>query len=86
MIAVIWRSDSWPGGSHVIHGSIDYRYRIFQIFYDTGAIWDRPQDREQKQSIGVGVKGFKKECFQLAVAFPLRSGHVDPVFYAGMNF
>jgi outer membrane protein assembly factor BamA len=74
------------GGSHVIHGSIDYRYRIFQIFYDTGAVWDRPQDREQKQSVGVGVKGFKKECFQLAVAFPLRAGHAEPVFYAGMNF
>ncbi len=74
------------GGSHVVHGSIDYRYRIFQIFYDTGAIWDKPEDREQKQSIGVGVKGFKKECFQLAVAFPLRAGHADPIFYAGMNF
>ncbi|MBZ5603373.1 MAG: BamA/TamA family outer membrane protein [Acidobacteriia bacterium] len=74
------------GGTHMIHGSIDYRYRIFQIFYDTGAIWDRPQDREQKQSVGVGVKGFKKECFQLAVAFPLRAGHADPIFYAGMNF
>ena len=74
------------GGSHVIHGSIDYRYGIFQIFYDTGAVWDRAQDREQKQSVGVGVKGFKKECFQLAVAFPLRAGHAEPVFYAGMNF
>ena len=74
------------GGSHVLHGSIDYRYRIFQIFYDTGAVWDKPQEREQKQSVGVGVKGFKKECFQLAVAFPLRAGHADPIFYAGMNF
>ncbi len=74
------------GGSHVIHGSIDYRFRIFQIFYDTGAVWDKPQEREQKQSVGVGVKGFKKECFQLAVAFPLGAGHVDPIFYAGMNF
>jgi hypothetical protein len=71
------------GGSHVVHGSIDYQYRIFQVFYDTGAVWDRPQDREQKQSVGVG---FKKECFQLAVAFPLRAGHADPIFYAGMNF
>ena len=74
------------GGTHVIHGSIDYRYRFFQVFYDTGAVWDNPQDREQKQSIGVGVKGYKKECFQLAVAFPLRAGHADPIFYAGMNF
>ncbi len=74
------------GGSHVIHGSIDYRFRFVQVFYDTGAVWDNPRDREQKQSVGVGVKGFKKECFQLAVAFPLRGGHVDPIFYAGMNF
>jgi hypothetical protein len=29
------------GGSRVIHGSVDYRYRFFQVFYDSGAIWDR---------------------------------------------
>ena len=44
---------------------------------------DRAQERDPKQSVGVG---FKKECFQLAVAFPLRTGRTDPVFYAGMNF
>jgi hypothetical protein len=71
------------GGSRMIHGSIDYRYRVFQAFYDTGAVWDRPDEREQRQSVGVG---FKKENFQLAVAFPLRAGRVDPIFYAGMNF
>ncbi len=71
------------GGSHVVHGSVDYRYRVLQVFYDTGAVWDRAEDREQKQSVGAG---FKKEKFQLAVAFPLRAGHVDPIFYAGMNF
>jgi outer membrane protein assembly factor BamA len=71
------------GGSHMVHGSVDYRYRVVQVFYDTGAVWDRPEEREQKQSVGVG---FKKDVFQLAVAFPIRSGHVDPIFYAGMNF
>jgi outer membrane protein assembly factor BamA len=71
------------GGSHVAHGSIDYNYRIFQVFYDAGAIWDTAAQREPKQSIGAG---FKKEGFQLAVAFPLRAGRADPVFYAGMNF
>jgi hypothetical protein len=71
------------GGSRVVHGSINYVYRKFQAFYDAGAIWDRPQDREAKQSAGVGLKA--NRC-QLAVAFPFRSGHVDPVFYAGMNF
>jgi hypothetical protein len=71
------------GGSHMVHGSIDYRYGFLHVFYDTGAVWDRGQDREQKQSLGAG---FKVEAFQLAVAFPMRAGHAEPVFYAGLNF
>lgn len=71
------------GGSHVIHGSVDYGFRVLQVFYDAGAIWDRAQNRAPKQSAGVG---FKKEAFQLAVAFPIREGRVDPIFYAGMSF
>jgi Omp85 superfamily domain len=71
------------GGSRVVHGSVDYAYRFFQFFYDTGAVWDHPTDRQRRQSAGAG---FKKENFQLAVAFPLRAGRIDPVFFAGMNF
>jgi Omp85 superfamily domain len=71
------------GGSRVIHGSITCAYRWLQGFYDSGAVWDQPQQRQKKQSAGAG---FKAEKFQLAVAFPLQMGHVDPVFYAGMNF
>jgi len=71
------------GGSHMVHGSIDYTYRWVQAFYDAGAIWDRADEREPRQSLGLGLK---KDNFQLAVAFPVRAGHADPVFYAGMNF
>jgi hypothetical protein len=71
------------GGSHIVHGSIDYGFHWLQVFYDTGAIWDTPQERAQKQSVGTG---FKKDGFQLAVAFPLRSARVEPIFYAGLNF
>ena len=71
------------GGSHVLYGSVEYRYSVFQTFYDMGAIWDKPSERAPHQSVGVG---FKKECFQLAIAFPIRAGRVDPIFYAGMNF
>lgn len=71
------------GASRMVTGSIDYGYRFFQVFYDTGAVWDRVQDREQKQSLGAG---FRKSHFQLAVAFPVRSGRPDPIFYSGMNF
>ncbi len=71
------------GGSHMVHGSIDYSYSGFLVFYDTGAVWDVPAQREQKQSLGAGCK---KGGFQLAVAFPVKSGAPNPVFYAGMNF
>jgi len=72
------------GGSRMMHGSVDFRFDRVQVFYDTGAVWDAGQNREQKQSVGVGFC-FKRGV-QLAVAFPLRAGHIDPVFYAGMNF
>jgi len=71
------------GGSRMAHGSVEYRYRYFQIFYDAGAVWDRGQDPTPRNSVGVGLR---KDGFSLAVAFPLKDGRVDPVFIAGMNF
>jgi hypothetical protein len=72
------------GASHVIHGSIEYSYRGLLLFYDTGAIWNKPAEREQKNSLGIGFRS--KDGFQLAVAFPVRNGAVDPVFYIGAGF
>src|SRR5258706_3034621 len=72
------------GGSRAIHASVDYHFDILTVFYDTGAVWAQPQNREQKQSVGAGFN-FKKG-FQLAAAFALRAGHIEPIFYAGMNF
>ena len=43
----------------------------------------RLRNAQQKQSVGAG---FKKDGFQLAVAFPIRSVRVEPIFYAGLNF
>jgi len=71
------------GGSRMAHGSVEYRHRCFQIFYDAGAVWDRGQDPAPRNSVGVGLR---KDGFSLAVAFPLKDGRVDPVFIAGMNF
>jgi hypothetical protein len=72
------------GASHLVQGSLDYSWRGFQAFYDTGAVWDRAPEREQKQSLGCGYKA--KDGFQIAMAFPVRSGRTTPVFYAGLNF
>lgn len=77
------------GGSRIVHGSIEYRYRMFEAFYDVGAIWDRDPvmrtviDSGTKHSVGVGIR---KDALQLAVAFPLKNGRMDPVFLAGVNF
>ncbi len=71
------------GGSRVAHGSVEYRYRYIQVFYDAGAIWDRGETATARSSIGVGLR---KDRFSLAVAFPIKEGRVEPVLIAGMNF
>ncbi|MGA2268856.1 MAG: BamA/TamA family outer membrane protein [Bryobacteraceae bacterium] len=69
------------GGNRMIHNSVDYHYGPFRIFYDTGAIWDEGQAAVPRHSLGVGLR---ESVFTLAVAFPVRSGHVEPVFMMGV--
>jgi hypothetical protein len=71
------------GATRVIHGSLDYSYRAFLLFYDTGSSWNVSDDPEQKQSLGVGLQA---SGFQLAVGFPIKTGRANPVVYVGMNF
>ena len=78
------------GGGRIVHGSVEYRYRMLEAFYDVGAIWDRDQINatannggNTKHSLGAGIR---KDALQLAVAFPLKSGRIEPVFLAGVNF
>jgi hypothetical protein len=74
------------GGDRVIHGSIEYRYRLFDVFYDAGAIWDRSADRSGKHGIGFGLRTDGREGFLIAIAFPVNAGRTDPVFIAGFSF
>ena len=74
------------GGDRAVHGSVDYRYRFLTVFYDTGVVWNGPSSSGQKHSAGCGFRAEGKEGFLLALAFPLKSGHVDPMFIAGFNF
>jgi hypothetical protein len=75
------------GGTRVAHNEMTYGYRTNQgtveTFYDTGALWDAGQTAKLRQSLGAG---FRKGIFVLTMAFPLRTGHVEPVFMAGMNY
>ncbi len=71
------------GGNRMVHNSAEYRYGIFQAFYDSGAVWDRGDTAILRHSAGVGLR---QGIFSLAVAFPLREGHIDPIFMVGMNY
>ena len=71
------------GGNRMVHNSVDVRYGIFQMFYDSGAIWDRNDAVEVRHSAGVGLR---QGIFSLALAFPLREGRIDPVLILGMNY
>ncbi len=78
------------GGNRLAYESVTYGYHIMRVFYDTGSVWDQGRMPEPKQSAGIGVSSglgiLQKGAFLLALAFPLRQGHAEPVLIAGMNF
>ncbi len=78
------------GGNRLAYGSVTYGYRIMRVFYDAGSVWDQGKSPEAKESAGIGVSSglgiLEKGAFLVALAFPLRQGHVTPVVIAGMNF
>jgi hypothetical protein len=71
------------GGNRMVHNSVEYRYGIFEVFYDTGAIWENGESPAAKHSLGLGLR---QGAFFIALAFPVRSGRVDPIFMAGMTY
>jgi hypothetical protein len=71
------------GGNRLMHNSIDYRYRFADVFYDAGSLWSHGKPPALRHSVGIGAK---VSIFSLAVAFPVRSGRVEPVFLVGMNY
>jgi len=71
------------GGNRIAHNTVDYRYGPFQAFYDAGSVWDSGQPVAVRHSVGVGVR---ESVFTMAVAFPMRSGHVEPIFMMGMIY
>jgi hypothetical protein len=78
------KSDLDPlGGNRMVHNSVDYRYRVFEVFYDAGAIWDGGEPAILRHGVGVGLR---EGAFAMAVAFPIRGGRADPIFMMGMNY
>jgi len=71
------------GGNRMVHNSVEYHYGVFQLFYDTGAIWDRGENVIARNSVGIGLR---QGGFSMAVAFHLRDGRTEPIFMVGMNY
>lgn len=71
------------GGNRMVANSVEYRYGVFQVFYDTGAVWDSGQPAILRHSVGVGLR---QGAFFLAIALPLRSYRTEPLFMVGMNY
>ncbi len=71
------------GGNRMVHNTVEYRYGVFEVFYDSGAVWDRGDTAVVRHSAGVGLR---QGLFSLAIAFPIRDGRIDPVFMVGMNY
>lgn len=70
------------GGDRFVHNSTEYRYRSFELFYDTGAVWNSGQRATARHSAGAGVH---LGDLAFLVAFPIRNGRAEPVFIAGLN-
>jgi hypothetical protein len=69
------------GGNRAVYNSVEYHYGPFQAFYDAGAVWEENQPIVVRHSVGIGLR---ESVFSLAVAIPMRSGHIEPIFMMGI--
>jgi hypothetical protein len=72
------------GGARAAYGSLEYRYRPFQLFYDFGAVWDPGGPARVRHGLGFGW--FSKEGFFASLAFPVRLDQVAPIFMMGFRY
>jgi outer membrane translocation and assembly module TamA len=72
------------GGTRLLYGSLEYRYRPFQLFYDFGKVWDPGQQAvEWKHSVGIGLAW--KNGFFMSLGVPLKYHDITPVFMIGFR-
>jgi outer membrane translocation and assembly module TamA len=71
------------GGTRLLYGSLEYRYKPFQLFYDFGKVWDPEQVVEWKHSVGIGLAW--KNGFFMSLGVPLKYHGVTPVFMIGFR-
>ena len=70
------------GGDRVVHASVDYRYRVFALFFDSGSVWNTGSDRKVRFSTGFGVT--TGPVFMM-VGFPINTEEFRAVFIVGFR-
>lgn len=78
------------GGDRMAHGSVEYAHKFsgnlaMAFFYDAGSVWDSGASAVARNAAGCGLR-VPHDGFYFYVGFPIRSGHVEPLFMAGVNF
>jgi hypothetical protein len=71
------------GGDRVFHASLEYRYRAFGMFLDTGSVWTRDTARRLRTSAGLT---FNPGPVFMTVGFPLNTSEFGAVFTMGVRF
>jgi hypothetical protein len=73
------------GAPRLLYGSLAYRYRPLEVFYDFGTVWDAQlgQSADWKHSVGIGVVW--KHGFFASVGVPCRFHGVTPAFMFGFR-
>jgi hypothetical protein len=68
------------GGERMFHQSVNYGYRGFSVFLDTGSVADRTGDWQVRTSAGLG---YLAGPFFMQIGFPLNAGDVRAAFLMG---
>jgi len=73
------------GGTRLLHGSLEYRYRPFELFYDFGTVWDPAlgQAADWKHAMGIGLHW--RNGFFMSLGVPLRFHGITPAFLFGFR-
>jgi outer membrane protein assembly factor BamA len=71
------------GGDSMFHQSIEYAYRHFALFVDTGSVWDDSTDSQVRVSTGFG---YHTNNVFLTLGFPLNASEVGAAFMMGVRF
>lgn len=71
------------GGARMFSTTLEYRYRIVSMFFDSGSVWDTPADKHLRFSTGVG---FNPGPVFFTLGFPLNTDEFRAVFTMGLRF